>query len=257
MAVIDIFIYNGERDILDIHLNVLKDHVDQFIICEAPVTFSGKTKPLYFKEVEHLYKDFSIKYYIIDENDEELWGMARESPNTHGAEHWKREFVQKESIKKALTHLKDDDICFVGDADEVWDKRVLDYLGVLPKKLRLDVFTYYLNNKSTEQFNGTLVAEYSTIKEGCLNHLRSDTSFYTPEVFGWHFTSMGGFDEFKRKLGDSYTEESYFTPQIQAELIIRYGVSDFLGRGFGFYKSEDLPQYVLDNKQKFKHLWKQ
>jgi beta-1,4-mannosyl-glycoprotein beta-1,4-N-acetylglucosaminyltransferase len=258
--IISAFTYNGEKDILDIHLNVLKDHVDQFIICEAPITFSGKPKPLYFKEVEHLYTDFPIKYYVIDENDPELWEMARNSPNTQGAEHWKREFVQKESIKKALTHLKDDDIVFIGDCDEVWDTDIIAdgkvYLQ-LPSKLKLKVFTYYLNNHSTEEFWGTFVSDYKTIREGCLNHLRSDTKYRIEGTAGWHFTSMGGFDEFKRKLGDSYTEESYFTPQIQAELVTRYGNSDFLGRGFGFYKSEDLPSYILENKEKFNHLWKQ
>lgn len=267
--VIDIFLYNGESDILDIHLNVLKNHVDQFIICEAPLTFTGKPKPLYFKEVEHLYTDFPIKYYVIDENDEELWEMARNSPNTQGAEHWKREFVHKESIKKALTHLNDDDIVFIGDVDEVWNPA--ECLGLMDGdgpskymawKIALNVFCYYLNNKSTEQFYGTLVTRYKSIKNVCLNHQRTRSvtlfgNYPSYEGKGWHFTSMGGFNEFKRKLGDSYTEESYFTPQIQAELITRYGKSDFLGRGFGFYKSEDLPEYVLNNKEKFKHLWKQ
>lgn len=144
--IISAFTYNGEKDILDIHLNVLKNYVDQFIICEAPTTFSGKPKPLYFKEVEHLYTDFPIKYYVIDENDPELWEMARNSPNTQGAEHWKREFVHKESIKKALTHLQDDDVVFIGDVDEIWDTDIIAdgkvYLQ-LPSKLKLKVFTYY------------------------------------------------------------------------------------------------------------------
>lgn len=252
--IIDVFTYNGERDILDIHLNVLKDHVDQFIICEAPLTFTGKPKPLYFKEVEHLYTHLPIKYYVIDENDQELWEMARNSPNTQGAEHWKREFVHKESINKALTHLQDDDIVFIGDVDEVW-KYAATFEG-RPIKLGFEVFTYYLNNKSTEKFWGTITARYKYIKDECLNHVRTNAP-KTDGTHGWHFTSMGGFDEFKRKLESSYTEESYYTPQIQAELVIRYGESDFLGRGFGFYKSEDLPSYILENKDKFKHLWKQ
>lgn len=258
--VIDCFTYNGEKDVLGIHLNVLKDHVDQFIICEAPLTFTGKPKPLYFKEVEHLYTHLPIKYYVIDENDPELWEMARNSQNTQGAEHWKREFVHKESIKKALTHLQDDDVCFIGDVDEIWDTDIIAddkvYLQ-LPSKLKLKVFTYYLNNRSTEDFWGTFVSDYKTIKESCLNHLRSNLNYRTDDTVGYHFTSLGGFNEFKRKLESSYTEESYYTPQIQAELVTRYGNSDFLGRGFGFYKSEDLPEYVLNNKEKFIHLWKQ
>jgi beta-1,4-mannosyl-glycoprotein beta-1,4-N-acetylglucosaminyltransferase len=261
MAVIDIFTYNGERDVLDIHLNVLKDHVDQFIICEAPITFTGKQKPLYFKEVEHLYTDFPIKYYVIDENDPELWEMARNSPNTQGAEHWKREFFHKESIKKALTHLKDDDVCFIGDVDEVW-RPVLSIYKPPEKvtKIMLKVYTYYLNNKSSEKFLGTIVGKYKDIKNECLNHLRSNPPVKSEDFKfqGWHFTSMGGLSEFARKLGDSYTAESYFTKEVQDTFENNFGHRDFLGRGFTFTKDEsDWPQYLKDNKEKYKHLWKQ
>lgn len=252
--IISAFTYNGEKDILDIHLNVLKDHVDQFIICEAPLTFTGKEKPLYFEEVEHLYRHLPIKYHVIDENDETLWEMARNSPNTKGAEHFKREFVHKESIKKALTHLQDDDIVFIGDVDEVWYPMVSKYKIINPIKLKLRVYTYYLNNHSTEEFWGTVVAKYKDIKNTCLNHLRTTAEKNTCER-GWHFTSMK--DGLKRKLEDSYTSDSYASPQVIANLEDNIkNNKDFLGRGFTFYKDEQLPRYVLDNKDKFNHLWK-
>lgn len=255
--IISAFTYNGEKDILDIHLNVLKDHVDQFIICEAPLTFTGKEKPLYFEEVEHLYRHLPIKYHVIDENDETLWEMARNSPNTKGAEHWKREFVHKESIKKALTHLQDDDIVFIGDVDEVWYPMVSKYKITNPIKLKLRVYTYYLNNHSSEQFWGTIVSKYKDIKDSCLNHLRTNTEKNTSER-GWHFTSMGGYEAVKKKLDDQYTEESYNTSYVQSNLENNITqVKDFLGRDFFFYTDEQLPRYVLDNKEKFNHLWKQ
>ena len=50
MAVIDIFSFNGELDVLEIRFNILNDVVDQFIICESDETFTGIKKPLYFFE---------------------------------------------------------------------------------------------------------------------------------------------------------------------------------------------------------------
>lgn len=254
MAVIDVFTFNGEYELLDIHLHCLKDHVDEFIIVEAPLTFSGKQKPLYFLSVQEKYRMFPIKYYVVDENDPELWLMAEQSPNTRGAEHWKREFVQKESIKKALTHLNDDDICYIGDVDEIWEPGIAEWKHI-PFKYKLWVYTYWLNNLSSEEFWGTLVSPYKHIRLSCLNHLRTNawrTAFYA----GWHFTSMGGYEEVRRKLTDSYTEESYATKAVMANLenALENG-EDFLGRGFTYETNEEeWPQYLKENREKYKKL---
>lgn len=261
MAVIDVTTFNGEYELWDIHYNVLKDHVDEFIVCEAKTTFSGQPKLLSFNRRKYP----QVKYHVIDENwtDEEL-ALAQNSPNTVGAEHWKREFLQKESIKKALTHLKDDDIVFIGDVDEVWDPSSI-YLGVYRGgfKLPLRVYTYYLNNRSTELFWGTYMGYYRRdIKGKCLNHLRSDSYKLNPDLAhasnycGWHFTSMGGPVSLKKKLTDSYTQESYATHHILDNL--EYNIQngrDFLDRPFTYKVDESQwPTYLRENRAKYKHL---
>lgn len=257
----DIFTYNGEADILDIRLNLLHNNVDQFIICEAPLTFSGNPKPLYYERDKERFKLFEkkIKYFVIDENDPELWKLARNSPNTIGAEHWKREFVQKESIKKALTHLHPEDVCFIGDVDEIWNPDLVGkYMDFPVVKLKLGVYPYYLNNKSNEDFWGTIVCSYDTVKKSCLNHLRSNGSYHkTISNCGWHFTSQGGLDEVRRKLNDSYTQESYNSIDVQEKLESRFGNKDYIGRDFVFRIDEsELPQELLENKHRYPHLWK-
>lgn len=256
--VIDVFTYNGEADLLEIRLNILNDLVDEFIIIEAPTTFSGNPKPLYFENDVERFADWAhkIKYFVIDEDDQELWNMAKVSPNTVGAEHWKREFVQKESIKKALTHLNDEDIVFIGDVDEIWD--LADYEPVCdlgPTKLLLRVYTYFLNNRSDERFYGTLVGRYKDIKNECLNHLRTHPKARTTELSGWHFTSMGGLEEVRRKLNDSYTTDSYNTYEVQEKLSSRFGKEDYIGRSFTFNIDEsEWPNYLTKNKKKWKKL---
>jgi len=267
--VIDVFTYNGESDILEIHLNVLNDYVDEFIIVEAPTTFSGKEKPLYFEQQKDRFKDFlhKIKYFVIDEDyTEEEIVLAKSSPNTQGAEHWTHEFLQKESIRKALTHLDDDDIVFIGDADEVWNPicaesfRTTFAIANFPciVKLKLRVYSYFLNNKSDEQFWGTLVTNYANIKDECLNHLRTNDLFKNKEYCGWHFTSMGGEQELRRKLSDSYTQETYNNQWIQDNLHDNIkGNRDFLGRDFRYWISEEeWPAYLKENKDKYLHLCK-
>lgn len=259
--VFDIFTFNGEYDILEIRLGILDKFVDQFIIVEARETFSGKPKPLYYLENKERYKEWwsKIKYYVVENGDKEIEELAVSSPNTHGASHWKREFYQKESIKKALKHLKNDDICFIGDVDEIWSPNCLKICWRIPVvKLMLRVYPYYLNNLSDELFWGTIMTTYENVKDSCLNHLRSGGSYRTTTFNGWHFTSQGGIMEVRRKLDDSYTEESYNTQETQIKLNERFQDNrDYLGRNFNFSVNESSwPEWLKENRQKYAHLCK-
>lgn len=260
VMIIDCFTYNGERDILEIRLNVLKDCVDQFIIVEASTTFSGLVKPLYYEQHKERFKEFwpKIKYFAIDENytPEEI-ALAESSPNTQGAAHWKHEFLQKESILKALydARLNSNDICFVGDVDEIWEPNI-DWLANMgPLKLKLRVYSYWLNNRSSEEFYGPIVGLYGKIRGECLNHLRQNAPRFSQNC-GWHFTSMGGYEEVRRKLESSYTEESYWTPWVQTNLEENIKRNrDFLGRNFTYRKDEsEWPEYLKNNKEKYAYL---
>lgn len=258
MAVIDCFTYNGEKDLLKLHLSILDPLVDEFVIVEAPTTFSGKPKTLYGLRDMHLVKQFwpKIKYHVIDENytQEEL-DLAESSPNTQGAEHWKREFLQKESIKKALSHVENDDIVYIGDVDEIWNRSPHNIISNEPLKLRLKVYTYFLNNRSSEQFWGTVMGKWRTMKNDCLNHIRTNAN-RSDGYNGWHFTSMGGYEEVRRKLEDSYTRESYFTEGVENNLKANIESNqDFLGRKFIYNLDEtEWPPYLKEHKHEYKHL---
>ncbi len=265
--IVDCVAYNGEAELFDLRYNILKDYVDEFIVFESNETFSGKPKPLYFEQIRDRYPDVT---YVVNERGYTLreYELAKRSPNTKGALHWTLEFIQKERIKYALKHLNDDDIVFIGDCDEIWEPNQLyPEIG----KLKLRVYTYYLNNRSSEEFWGTLVCKYKYIKElpeykgvesimnaegmfPCLNHLRSNPPLKSETYMGWHFTSMA--HQLRRKLTDSYTEESYATPEVLAKLDENvYTRRDFLGRDFTFSKDESQwPQFLKDNKNNYKHL---
>jgi hypothetical protein len=267
--IVDCCTYNGEKDLWDLHYNVLKDVVDEFIVIQFDKTFSGKDRGIHIPDLTKYPKaNFLIHH-------EELYGkyaeLAESSPNTVGAAHWKREFMQKESIKDALEYLKvkDDDTVFIGDVDEIWNPRSVvnsdGKPGKLPGrvwKLGLKVYTYWLNNRSSEKFNGTLWTEWGTIKNLCLNHLRGatypDPVVWFPVEMGWHFTSMGGADNVRKKLTDSYTQESYATDAVLTSLSDNMAQNkDFLGRDFAYRIDEsEWPQYLKDNRAKYTHLCK-
>src|SRR3990167_8738939 len=247
----DVVSYNGEKELFEIRYNILKNYVDEFIVVEFDRTFSGKEK---FMRPINLAWPPKVKHFLVTEEQYSKYKeLAENSPNTKGAEHWKLEFMQKESIKDCLTHLNDDDLVFIGDCDEIWNEFALGLRGVY--KLRLKVYTYYLNNRSSEEFWGTLVAPYKKIKNECLNHLRTQAK-KTYEDYGWHFTSMA--PDLKRKLEDSYTEDSYASSYVMEHLEDniknnRY----FLGRNFTYWSEEgNWPKYLTDNRKKYACLLK-
>ncbi len=263
MATIDTFTYNGEFQVLKLHLAVLDPYVDRFIIVEANKTFTGEDKPLYFFRDQRFFKPWwkKIDYYVVNDwDDVELWQQAMNSPNTQGASHWKREFYIKESIHKALKkfNVQDDDLLFIGDVDEIINPKA-NYESDTPIRARLLVYACYFNNMSNEVFWGTLVAQYGDIKDKCLNHLRSDTTLNSQgDYLGWHFTSQGGLEEVRRKLNNTYSIESGNTPLLQQVLPERLKLGiDYIGRPFVFELNEDKwPQYLKDNRGKFHLLCK-
>lgn len=260
--IVDVCTIHNEADLWEIHYKTLFDHVDEFVVVEFDQTFSGKPKELLGTRediwYDPIYKWPKVRYSLFSEKDWEKYReLAESSPNTVGADHWKREFMQKESIKDALNHLNDDDIVFVGDCDEIWGASVLELCIHEPLKLKLKVYTYWLNNRSSEEFWGPIVAEYRYIKGQCLNHLRTN-AVRTPTEYGWHFTSMGGPEKLRQKLTDSYTHESYASPEILAQL--EYNIAqdkDFLGRGFTYtLDKSEWPGFLKENEDKYLHLIK-
>lgn len=245
----DVTTFNGEYDLWDIRYNSLKGFVDEFIVVGFDKTFSGKEKELYPPN-----KHYEKVRWVT--HDESVYGKYRElaesSPNTLGASHWKTEFMMKESLKDAIAHLEDTDIVFIGDVDEIWDEAAIDMVGTW--KLKLVVYTYWLNNRSNEEFWGPVRAKYGAIKDLCFNHLRTEAP-KTVGHYGVHFTSMGGHEALKKKLTDSYTKESYATDYVLENLQENYGHKDFLGRNFAYWEDEGAwPRYLRKNKESYQHL---
>jgi beta-1,4-mannosyl-glycoprotein beta-1,4-N-acetylglucosaminyltransferase len=256
----DIISFNNELDMLEIRLNLLNDYVDYFVIIESTETFSGFDKPLYYHLNKKRFESFSHKiiHYIItdtpsDFNDTEcdqiVLKMASENTNVT-REHlcWLKEFYQKELIKNALLNLNDDDICYVSDVDEIWNFNIdLEIKDDVYKPMINLCYINYLNVKTNEKwtintnpFTGPIITKYKNIKNSCLNDLRTLRKMIDKYVFiengGWHFNALGGIE---KKIKD-------FKHPI-------YSIEYMRNRENGSRIDEsDLPNYLLNNKEKYK-----
>lgn len=273
----DIFTFNDELDLLEIRLNILNNYVDYFVIVEATETFSGVSKPLYYEINKERFVEFKDKiiHYIITDTpkdfndkvcDQYVLKLASNTDNVT-REHlcWLKEFYQKELIKNALIGLNDDDICYVSDVDEIWNYNLTINVENIPNNTQLfekhftkykvykpmitNCYINYLNVKTIEKwtvptnpFTGPIVTTYKNIKDSCLNHLRTirKTECVYIEDGGWHFNALGGIvnkiNSFKHPV---------------------YTINYMKGRENGSHINENgLPEYLIENKKKYKHLFK-
>lgn len=255
----DLFPFSGEYDMLEIRFQLLSPHVDKFIISEGMETFSGNFKPLYWAERDvdrfEEWEDKVIYRIVSDYTNEEILNQIKERTDYVDQPAFQRAFYQKEMLRIALAEQNphDDDIVYYGDVDEIWTPQEIDDKVY---KLRQLAYSYYLNNRSPEDWRGTIVTKWKNLKHGCLNDMRANP-IHIRENGGWHFTNLGGLDAVKKKI-ESYDHQEVNIPWVKDGLSERMELNvDFLGRGFKFWVDDSqLPDYLKDNKDKYARLWK-
>lgn len=245
IKVYDAVLFFNELELLEIRLNILDPYVDFFVIVECMETFSGIPKKLYFKDNIERFEKFRHKIVHHVVADEKKFN-----------DFWSRESFQRESIKNALSDLRDEDFCFVSDVDEIWNgEAIIDWRKNDIYKFRQKMYAYYLNNRSSEKWAGTFAAKWGVIKERSLNDMRdaAKTNYTYIKDGGWHFTNQGGVDRIKTKI-EAYSHSEFNTPEIKSEIEKKIvDNKDFVGRGFKFWiDGSELPTYLIKNREKYK-----
>ena len=121
------------------------------------------------------------------------------------------------------------------------------------------VFTYYLNNRSSEDWYGTVGTKYKNLKNYSINHIRTPNrnSYTLVPNAGWHFTFQGGAENIQLKI-ESYGHQEKNTRQVKSNISNNINNNlDIFGRDFTLMVDNDtLPNYIKNNKEQYKHLLK-
>ena len=233
---------NDELDMLEIRLNILDPYVDFFVIGESYQTFSGKYKPLHYLDNEDRFARWNHKI------------IHRIMPYVETDNVFERTAIQKDSLRTALTNCNPNDLIYYGDCDEIWTPQTEE------GKIRQLNYCYYLNQRSSEEWQGTNVCKYENLRD--LNELRSDHSNVLEG--GWHFSNMGGIYKLRNKIA-SYDHQEMINDEVRLRLEDRLeNGEDYLGRSKDWQgkpfelwiDGSQLPKYIIDNKDKWKHLFK-
>ena len=214
MRVIDTFLFGGELDMLEIRLKYLGAVVDQFIIVESNHTFSGKPKPYHLEENWDRYKEWHdrILYLQIEQYPSEYtFNLVDYYTPTDGA--FKMEYDCRNGLMHANELIKDDDVVFLSDVDEIFNKSALYTQTIFgmdgtpngPTALGMDFYAYYLNNRTITGpdvcWAGTVVCSGRDWKFNTPQQLRDKRNTLPRwNGAGWHFSWMNGLDAIKNKI---------------------------------------------------------
>jgi len=256
MKIIDCFLFSNELDILEIRLNELNDKVDKFLICESKETFAGNSKELIYEKNKNRFYQFNEKIIHI---------IVDKFPQNISAEN--REYFNRNYILNGIPNsFTDEDIIIFSDVDEI------PKINNLNKSLDLSVFRqdmYYFNfnTKFIEpndhaNWHGSIAFKAKFKSQVNLQNLRFNRYNINTVVQdgGWHFSYFSNPQNVINKIKNGGHTEMFdlsLNENIIAERIEKR--IDVLGRtGYilkGIENNKDLPKYVLDNKEKYRHLF--
>lgn len=224
--IVDCFPFFIEKELLELRVNLLKDHVDKFIITEMNSTHSGEHKDFICKK---LIQEFGLPEDKIDvieiEITEELLNPIKSDfvfaneAESDKVVNWTRERVQRDAMMSALDTYSGDTVFILSDCDEIINPDFLPYFSeccrnnpssiikvpLVPLESRADKRLYEGDNPCHWDKSLVLCTKTQLISGGTPTKFRS--GFQSPfppswivqdgEVImdcGWHFTWMGDQD---------------------------------------------------------------
>ncbi|KAG0329379.1 hypothetical protein BG000_000095 [Podila horticola] len=120
--IIDLFLFNGEFDYLDIKLHEIYHDIDFFAIVESNETFTGMSKPLYFKDNMYRFEKFMDKIHYVQVPPMPADNI-RAAEAVWGREHYTRDKAFKMVVNDL--HVQEGDWIIITDADEITRPSVL------------------------------------------------------------------------------------------------------------------------------------
>ena len=225
--IIDYFPFFAEKELLELRINLLKDHVDGFIISEANKTHNGEDKEFICKKlIEELdlpKEKITVLETHIPDSDQLIptecdYAFARDAgAEKLRAKNWARERLQRDALMAHINDGYDDDTVFIlSDCDEIIDPKHLEYFSQCSRASEGNVIKVPLvlleGRADTRVFEDKTFVDWSKSLVLCtkkqLHNGGSPTIFrgeyYNPyppvwitqsgkrvEDCGWHFTWMG------------------------------------------------------------------
>jgi len=258
----DCITFFDENLLTNLRFEILKDVVDNFIVCESMFDHKRKKKQINFSLINQEFKN-KVKHLIIKE------------PFPANLSNWQIEEFQREKLMEAIKDADLDDFIMYSDSDEIPNPEILKNFN-LKKKYGIFLQNFYVYNINTfnqheTPWEGTRICKKKNLKS--ITYLRKKIKksnlkkafwkIYISkdiECFnngGWHFNNFYKPDKISVKLktfqhGEFASERFSKVDVIKRKII---NLEDLFERGNKYRKvgvGETLPDYLIKNYNKIK-----
>ena len=235
MIVVDSFMFFNELEMLEARFEYLYDHVDYFVLVEAPITQSGHNKPMHFLNNMSRYKKYLDKVvyfpFLCKRSDFDF-----DSKPLHDRDYnngpWQLENSQRNHITKALDLFPDDAIIMISDLDEIPHKQCIqiakdNFKGGSYEVLSVEVdhFTYNFNQKMKKKLLCTTISTNAYTKRIGARDVHNGR-YGHPVIYngGWHLSYWGDVNVIRHKIEtfahQELNQEKFKDPEyIQAKML--------------------------------------
>lgn len=275
--VFDCFVFFNEFDLLEIRLHELAPVVDRFVIVEAPLTFTGKPKPLHFEENQARFADFADRIVHVVDNDQPAKASA-----------WERQHHQRNALGRGIGEAAADDLIILSDLDEIPRRETIARIKEKPPAhgevlcLELRYFNYFMNlecDKPWLRHSPRCVRRDSYFGMQPLRHIKAPNPSPLRDVFralsawreakrfvrrrtihdaGWHFSYLGGVAAVQEKL-QSIAGGWKISPDFSSGegILSRIGNRSSVHDGSPMHLrpiDDTFPEYLRANIERYRHL---
>jgi len=226
--IIDYFPFFNERELLELRINLLKDHVDHFVICEANKTFTGIPKEFSLKR---LIKELDLPSHMITvveldvpedldlpiEEHDIISMYPEDRGDVISIKAMARDRAQRNGLMQVLDQFNDDDWVIISDCDEIINPNHIDFALNVARNtpnhiIKLPLINLYGRADLRPFFRDGSPFIWRTAMSICQKQVVAQTTphrirceYATPmecvkptldgkifDEFGWHFSWMGG-----------------------------------------------------------------
>lgn len=257
--IIDCFIFFNEYEILEGRLEYLYPHVDYFVLVESNMTFSGKSKPMYYMQNMSRFKPYldKILYFpFITSADRYDFTKQPTHDRDYATGPWAAEHAQRRHMGTCIDLFQDEDIILFSDLDEIWHKDCIPIIrehldaGTPALTIEQDHFCYNFRQKQVIPIRGTTTSKVKFARERDPQAQRNEKYGYPCIIRGgWHLSYWGDTEKIKYKIESfSHTEldrDEYKNPD-HIKQRIKLG-ADLFNRDNPYVKVDpsEIPQDVM------------
>jgi tetratricopeptide (TPR) repeat protein len=234
------------KEILRLRLNILKDHVDEFVISECNKSHSGA--PMEY-QLENVLREIGCDHLniriikvdipetenlVIEDIDRVNASYNIDNINTLKAK--VRERMGIDSLVSVLDSYNDDTVFIISDADEIIKPQAIEFMSSIVKQNqnciiripmvllegRADYRVYNRDSNTPAEWTGAVITTRQHLRRATPAQMRTNVNNPFPinyvtqndqmiQDLGWHFSSMGGRDVVKHKYKTFVHYDDTFT----------------------------------------------